>query len=46
MLQETNAVKEDIRAAHRPNEHVAIDDLVACAAALATTIVRWCGATS
>ena len=36
----------DIRAAHRPNEHVAIDDLVACAAALATTIVRWCGATS
>ena len=33
----------DIRAAHRPDEHVEIDALVAMARALAVTVVRFCG---
>jgi acetylornithine deacetylase len=33
----------DIRDAHRPDEHVEVADLVACARALALTIVRTCG---
>jgi len=28
---------------HQPNEHVAIDDLVACTKAIALTLVKWCG---
>jgi acetylornithine deacetylase len=33
----------DIRGAHRPNESVAVDDLVALAQALAVTVMRFCG---
>lgn len=34
----------DIRLAHRPDEHVAVDELVAAARTLAVTALRWCGA--
>ena len=33
----------DIRAAHRPDEHVSVDDLVTLARTLAVLIVRFCG---
>ena len=33
----------DIRKAHRPDEHVAIDELVAMARALAVAVLRYCG---
>ncbi len=33
----------DIRAAHRPDEHVPVNDLVTSARALALTMVRFCG---
>jgi acetylornithine deacetylase len=33
----------DIRGAHRPDESVAVDDLVALARSLAVAIVRFCG---
>lgn len=33
----------DIRNAHRPDEHVRVDDLVAMARALAVAMVRFCG---
>ena len=32
----------DVRAAHRPDEHVPVDELVACARTLALSIVRFC----
>jgi acetylornithine deacetylase len=32
----------DIRAAHAPDEHVPVDDLVACSRALALTMLRYC----
>ena len=32
----------DVRDAHRPNEHVPVDDLVDCARAIALSIVRFC----
>jgi acetylornithine deacetylase len=32
----------DIRDAHRPNESVGVDDLVACARAITEAIVRTC----
>jgi acetylornithine deacetylase len=33
----------DIRNAHRPDEHVGIDDLVAMARTLAVSVLRYCG---
>ena len=33
----------DVRLAHGPDEHVAVDDLVAATRALALTMLRWCG---
>jgi acetylornithine deacetylase len=32
----------DIRAAHAPDEHVPVDDLIACSRALALTMLRYC----